>query len=173
MRRFLRRAREMFPLTFLGLIVLGGCSLALFYYGLHRLDLVLLVVGAVGLVVGLLGFLATTITAIVLWSSLRRRGPATGEIRLECGYPVDTGFSVAHPWYVPFVGITWSWENPEAKVQLVKRKRRLHERITPARRAMTDQVIRRFEVADILGSAVSSFPFCSSAPCISSHRSGR
>ena len=158
LRKWLRRVRETFPLTPLGLVVLGGCSLALFYYGLHRLDLVLLVVGAVGLVVGTLGVLATTITSIVLWRSLKQRGPATGEIRLECGYPVDTGFSIAHPWYVPFVGIHWTWIDPGARVQQIKRKRRLHERITPMRRALTDRVVRQFEVSDIFGLARVVFP---------------
>jgi len=48
MRAALGRARELFPLTGVGLIVLGGSLVAWLYYGVQRLDLVLLVVGVVG-----------------------------------------------------------------------------------------------------------------------------
>ena len=154
-----QRVRDVFPLTLVGLLVMAGCALALLHFGLSRLDLVLLVVGAVGLALGAMSLVAVSATALVLWLRLRRGGPVdAGDIRMECGHPVDTGFSVGHPWYVPFIGITWSWQEPEARVEQTKRRRRLHERITPTRRALTDRVVRRFEVSDIFGFCRIAFP---------------
>lgn len=150
--------RETFPLTTVGAIVLGGSALALIRFGLGRLDLILLVVGAVGLAVGGISLLATSITALVLWLRLRRPERGTSDMRSECGFSKDTGFSLPHLWYVPFVSVSWTWEEPEAKVEQVKERRRLYERITPLRRALSDRVRRRFEVADIFGLCRIAFP---------------
>jgi hypothetical protein len=152
------RAREVFPLTLVGLVVALGSTLALVHYGLRRLDLVLLVVGAVGLTLTAMSLLATSITALVLWLKLRKQALVPGDVRLECGFPKDTGFSLGYPWYIPFVSVSWAWSEPRAKVEQIKRKGRLHERITPVRRALSERVVRRFEVADIFGLCRVAFP---------------
>ncbi len=145
-----RRALDLFPFTSLGLLVLGGCALALFTYGVRRIDLVLLVMGSVGLALGALACLVVCATAAGVWLSLRKR--SGGEpLRLECGYPTRTGFSVSNLWFVPFVKVRWTWVSPEAKVTLVPLRRRLHEEITPARRGLYEAIVRRVEVSDAFG----------------------
>ena len=60
-RRFMTRALGPVPLTPLGLIVIAGSGHALVNYGLARIDLILLVVGAVGLALACSGLLATLV----------------------------------------------------------------------------------------------------------------
>jgi hypothetical protein len=151
LKRLLRRVRDVFPCTGVGLVVIAGASLALLHYGLNRLDLVLLVVGAVGLGLAAIAVVSTTLTALFLWLALRKIKRDSGDVRLECGFLMTTGFSVRNFWFIPFVSVTWTWVEPQARVETVKRRGRLHEQIVPLRRALADKVVRRFEVADIFG----------------------
>ena len=153
LRRFATRAVGPFPLTPLGLVVLAGCAWALFDYGLGELDLVLLVIGAVGLGLGLLGLLATLTAATVLWVGqrrLRKRAQA-GPLDVECGYPVPTGFSLPRLRGLPFVTLSWRWIEPEAEVRLVAERGRLREQVIASRRGQVRAVVRELEVGDIFG----------------------
>ncbi len=151
------RVRDVFPLTPLGLLVTGGSAWALLHWGLARIDLLLLVVGIVGVGLGLLCTLLTCATALVLWIRLRRR--RTGDaLKLECGFPGRTGFSVGSPWFVPFVRIGWTWTEPGAHVRQHRRGLRLHEEVTPIRRALCDRIARRMEVSDSFGLTRVTFP---------------
>jgi hypothetical protein len=147
---FLSRAIDVFPITPLGLLVLAGAAFALFAYGLRRVDLVLLMMGGIGLALGALSLLAVVGAAIGLYLSLRKRGGGD-TLRLECGFPARTGFSTSTLWFVPLVKVSWTWESPEARVKLVTFRRRHHEEITPTRRGMHETIVRRFEVSDAFG----------------------
>jgi hypothetical protein len=150
-RRLGRVAGEVFPLTAVGVVVGAGAGLALGWYGLSRMDLILLVVGAVGASVLSLCLVLVSVTALVLWARLRRLEPSPGEVRLECGVAWGTGFSVRNLWFVPLVTVSWDWSRPLAKVSVEARGGRLHERVVPLGRALSDQVERRFVVADVFG----------------------
>ena len=147
---FFRAIVGWFPFTPAGLLVAAGCALALFYYGLKRIDLVLLAVGVVGLGLVALSLLFTLVAGLVTWLSVRRRPPGTA-LRLECGYWAPTGFSVPSLWYLPFVHVSWSWLAPEATIRVTARRRRMQEEVLPRRRSTTGTVVRRFEVGDIFG----------------------
>lgn len=152
-----RKVRDLFPLTLLGVLVAAGSGWALFHWGFARMDLLLLVVGLVGLGLAALCTVITALTALVLWLRLRRR--ETGEaLRLECGFPGRTGFSVGSPWFVPFARIGWTWSEPEAHVRQHRRGLRLHEEVTPVRRALHEAIVRRFEVSDVFGLTRVTFP---------------
>lgn len=156
--RFLKRARELFPCTGVGLVVLAGASLALIHYGIGRLDLVLLVIGSVGLGVSVLAVVSTALTALFMWLAMRKLGREGGDVQLECGYPMATGFSLRNLWFVPLVSVTWTWSSPKAEVSIAKNRGRLYEKIIPLRRALSERVVRRFEVADIFGLCRIEFP---------------
>jgi len=148
------RAMGPFPLTPLGLLVLGGCAFALLEYGIERIDLVLLVIGAVGLGIGAFGLLATITAALILWVRQRRRarsGQGESGLDVECGYPVPTGFWLPRLRYVPFIAIRWRWLEPEAQVQVVPKGRQLREEVIAARRGRVGAVVRELEVGDIFG----------------------
>ncbi len=156
--RLARRAQELFPFTPLGLLVLALSALALVRYGLARIDLVLLVMGAVGLGLGALSFLVTTVTAVALWARLRRLPEAPG-LKAECGYTLRTGFSLPSLWYVPLVKLSWQWETPAARVTAVPLRRRLVEEITPQHRGLHESITRRLEVSDAFGLTRVAFRF--------------
>lgn len=157
LRRALRRVAQAvrtlvgwFPISFIGLLVIGGSLVAFLYYGLRRIDLVLLVVGGMGLGVAALGLLFTLVAGLVVWVAARKQ-PAGQPLRLECGYFADTGFSVPSFWYLPFVHVSWTWRRPDGVVRLVRRRRRLCEEVQPQRRITGGGIVRRFEIGDIFG----------------------
>ncbi len=153
-KRFMTRAMGPFPLTPLGLLVLGACTYALLEYGIERIDLVLLVIGAVGLGLGAFGLAATITAALVLWLRQRRRsksGHADGALDVECGYPVPTGFCLPRLRWIPFISITWRWLEPEAQVRVVPKRRQLGEQVIAAKRGRVGAVVRELEVGDIFG----------------------
>lgn len=148
--RWLRPVVDLFPLTSVGLVVLGCSLVALLYYGLRRIDLILLVVGAVGTALVALAVLTTVVGALVAWRSVRHR--PTDELgKLECGYPSRTGFWLPYLWYVPLVDVRWIWIHPEAQVRTRRSGARLFEEVIASRRGEVREVVRRFEVGDIFG----------------------
>lgn len=148
-----------FPLTGAGLLVCVGCGVALVHYGFGRIDLVLLAVGAIGLGLTSLMLLFTCLGAALTWRWVRRASAKAPRevLRLECGYPASTGFSVPSLWYLPFVHVEWRWREPEASVRLVRRGRRLHEEIRPRRRGAAGGIARALTVGDIFGLSRISF----------------
>jgi len=152
----LRTARNVFPLTVKGVLLLGGSGLALKWYGLAHIDLLLLVVGGVGLALGALAFLVVTPAAIVLFLSQRR--PVEGlPLTLTTGFAARTGFTLRSVWFVPLLAIEWTWETPDAEVRTDSEQGRRREWIQPRRRALLDHVTRRFTVGDAWGLAKVSF----------------
>ena len=146
----LSRAAGFFPLTWTGLVVVAGCLICFAHYGLGRIDLVLLGIGAVGLGLAGLTLPLTAAGALLAWRAARGQ-QADRPLRLECGYWARTGFSLPTLWYLPFVHLSWSWESPVADVRMVRLRRRLHEEVRPRRRGIMGAVTRRLEVADIFG----------------------
>ena len=156
-RSVLGRARDLFPVTLLGLLVGAGSAWALFHYGLGRIDLLLLVIGIVGLGLVAVTFLITTLSALVLWLRLRKL-VTEDALRLECGFPSRSGFVVGSPWFVPFLRIGWTWSEPKAHVRQIRRGLKLHEEVTPMRRALHERIVRRVEVSDSFGLTRITFP---------------
>jgi uncharacterized protein (DUF58 family) len=149
--RPVRRAVDLFPLTGLGLVVAATSGAALWFYGLRRLDLVLLVVGGAFVVLTVLGLFAVVATSLGLWAHLRRRTAATEPVEVECGFPHRTGFSLGGVRWIPLVDVTWSWVAPPAELRIIAERGRLVEEVTGRRRGIVSGVARRFEVRDVLG----------------------
>ncbi len=158
LRRFALRARDVWPLTWLGLFVAIASAWALVAVGIKRVDLLLLVIGGVGCVLAALSLLFTAITGAALYFSLRRRPVVeTDALRLECGHGTRTGFSLPSLWWVPFIQLSWTWLMPDVEVRVRKVKGRVHEEITPSRRGLREEVVRRIEVRDVFGLAKVAF----------------
>jgi len=148
--RWVRPVLDLFPLTPVGLVVLGASLVALLYYGLRRIDLILLVVGAVGTALVGLAVLTTIAGALVAWRSVRNR-PTEELGKLECGFPSRTGFWLPYLWYVPLVDVRWTWIHPRAQVRTRRARSQLFEEVIASRRGVVREVVRRFEVGDIFG----------------------
>jgi hypothetical protein len=154
--RALRVARNVFPVTLKGALLLGGSALALERYGLAHIDLLLLVVGGVGLAIGALAILVVVPAAVALFFALRR--PPEGQpLALTTGMPVRTGFTLRSLWFVPLLTVEWTWETPDAEVRTDVEKGRVREWIAPRRRALLSRVVRRFTIRDAWGLAHVSF----------------
>jgi hypothetical protein len=164
MRRLVRNLVDVFPLTLGGLVLFLLSALGLLHWGLGQTDLLLLAIGGLGLLVATVAFLAVVCTAATVFFALRGK-VGDRALELECGYPGDTGFSVSNLWFLPFVSVSWTWEQPEVQLEVVERWGRLHERVTPTRRGEVQEVVRRIEVADSLGVARVAFPVREERTC--------
>jgi hypothetical protein len=147
----MRRALDKLPPTVLGLLFAAAASIALFDYGLGRIDLVLLVCGAVALGVWALLLLIVVVTAIVLFVTMRRQVTAA-PVRGEAGYPRRTTFTAPVLRFVPLLRCRWHWVDPaEAVAVAVPRGGRQEEEVTPTARWRVETVERRMVVEDVLG----------------------
>jgi hypothetical protein len=158
-----RRLVDLFPFTPLGLVTMGAAGFALRRYGVGRVDLLYLVIGAVGLALAALCLVLTTLASIGLAFGLRRaRRRAVEEglppLRLECGVRASTGFSLPSLWYLPMIRARWSWAHPEADVHTVARSGRLQEHVTPLRRGLEETIVRRVEIGDAFALTKIAFP---------------
>jgi hypothetical protein len=149
--RVLRRALDKLPPTVLGLLVAAAGSVALLDYGLGRLDLVLLVCGAVSLGLWALVLLAVVTTGLALFVKLRRQATAEA-VRGEAGYPRRTTFTAPSLRFVPLLRCRWSWVVPaEAETVAVPSGGRQEEEVTPTARWRVEAIERRVIVEDVLG----------------------
>jgi hypothetical protein len=150
-RTLAARVRDGFPLTLTGAFVLAGAVWALLGYGVKRIDLVLLVVGAVGLLACTLGFVSTLATAHVVRSRLRGTAASGERLDIECGQPVPTRFAIALPWWLVLGDVHWSWISPAVALELHAGEGGLRERVVALRRGAVEVVARRIVVGDALG----------------------
>ena len=140
----------LFPLSGVGLFVLVGSLVAFLHYGLRRIDLILLVVGLVGLFL-VATALVVTVVATLLVVRQARHLESEDDVGVECGSAARTGFSLPNFWYLPLVDVRWSWVSPEAQARVVVRQGRLHEEVVASRRGTVDRIVRRFDVGDVFG----------------------
>ena len=134
--------------------MLSASTYALLEYGIEHIDLVLLVIGAVGLGIGAFGLIATITAALILWVRQRRRakaGLSEGALDVECGSPVPTGFWLPRLRGIPFIAIRWHWLEPEAQVRVIPKGGQLREEVIAAKRGRVGAVVRELEVGDIFG----------------------
>lgn len=151
LRTRLRQLVGLFPVTPTGFVA-GLASLVGFVgLGIWREDRILLVLGAAGLLLCALMGLFTVGAALVI--GRRVRNTALPPVRMVAGTPAPTGFEVHIPWWLAFVDLRWTVEEPDVTAQLVARGRRIHERWTPIRRGTPDRVVRWFTVGDAFGLA--------------------
>lgn len=152
----LRWVRDRFPLTFLGLFVAGGSAWALFYFGLARIDLLLLVVGIVGLVLVTWCMLLVCGTSLFAYRKLEGLSTET-PLKLECGYAKRTGFEIRIPWFIPFVQVGFRWLSPGVYLEQKRQGSRQVEEVTALKRAHRDNIERKVEIRDTFGLAKIAF----------------
>lgn len=145
------RLRDGFPLTLTGAFVLGGSLWALLSYGLGKIDLVLLVVGAVGLFACTVGLVSMIACAAIVRARLPDTVEAGERLEIECGHAVPTKWSIPYPWWLSFGDVRWTWTEPAVTLAIEAEGGRLHEHVIAARRGAVDTIVRRIVVGDVLG----------------------
>lgn len=143
-----RTLRLGFPLTLSGCAVLALAGLAGWFYGVGRLDLILLTAAFCAAVMTLGLALATLAGVWLVHRALRQNAPF--EIRALCGAWGETGLTLRAPVTFPFLAVEVVWETPP-ETQVALQGARGVECVYPTRRGMYTQVLRRVTVGDILG----------------------
>ncbi len=150
--RAARRVLELVPITPLGALVAGTAAWSLRTWAYGETDLVLLVAGF-----GVLGMVAAAallvaLGAIRLVIAMRARG-ALDDRSWETGRLVPTGFAIPGLLVVPLLQVRWTWESPDADVEVTRRGLSLVEAVRLPRRGHVEAVHRRLVVQDAFGLA--------------------
>lgn len=153
-RRRLRRAADLFPATFRGVLLAALSSLAWWRWGYERMDLLVFVFGAAGLALFFLSGLLVTIAAWRLGRFEKVAGGAPPMRRLEAGTPIETLFRRPAFDRWPLVQLRWEWLSP-AGVECRQRHRApfLEEEVVARRRCEATSLTRRFFVESAFGLA--------------------
>lgn len=164
--RGVRRILDVFPISLLGLLLVGSAAAALRFFAYGELDLVLLVVGygAVGL--SAIAVLSVTIAAFVI-KRTGRVALVDRTLLLETHEPARTGFSVSSLRFFPLVQVRWTWDEVKrgasdaaresarglAEVEQLPVAGRLEEMVRLRDRGELSHVRRRLVVEDAFGVA--------------------
>lgn len=153
-RRRLRRAADLFPATFRGVLLAALSSLAWWRWGYERMDLLVFVFGAAGLSLFFLSGLLVTVAAWRLGRQEKLEGGSPPMRRLEAGTPIETGFRRPAFDRWPLVQLRWEWLSP-AGVECRQRHRAhfLEEEVVARRRCEATSLSRRFFVESAFGLA--------------------
>lgn len=156
-RRRLRRATDLFPATFRGVLLAALSSLAWWRWGYERMDLLVFVFGAAGLSLFFFSGLLVSIAAWRLGRFEKSAAPPPMR-RLEAGTPIETGFRRPAFERWPLVQLRWEWLSP-AGVECRQRYREhsgaayLEEEVVARRRCEATALQRRFYVESAFGLA--------------------
>jgi hypothetical protein len=150
---WLATARDLFPLTPLGVALAAGAYVALRAFAYAELDLVWLVSGYAAL--GLCALSVLCVIPSACLTALRLRQPqARDALRLETGRLAQSGYSLPGLRFVPFVQLRWQYVSPVAKqLELRFAGNRLAEFVAFAERGQYDTIRRRVFVQDPFGLA--------------------
>jgi hypothetical protein len=153
--RWLGTARDLFPLTPLGLAFAIGAYAALRAFAYAELDLVWLVTGYAALGLMLLAMVCVLPATLFVWMRLRRhRVQAHDTLRLETDRLTPTGYVLPSLRFMPFVQVRWEMVAPEASaLELRPHAGELHEHVALRDRAHNTELVRRVLVQDPFGLA--------------------
>ncbi|MCB1665620.1 MAG: DUF58 domain-containing protein [Pseudomonadales bacterium] len=159
--RVLALLRERFPLTLQGVVLLVIALLALQRYGYGRMDLVVFALAICALAIVCFSTVIVVLGGLILRHQIRHklemdallhRGPPP--VKVECGYPNETGFRLhTMPW-LPLIGVSWEIVYPDAidtRLRLSEDEEQWEEQIVPRRRCHARRITRRYTVRDVLG----------------------
>ncbi len=161
LRRLVTLLRERFPLTVQGLATLGIALLALRVFGYGRMDLVVFALAICALAIVCFSTVIVLLGGLILRHQIRedmemqvllRRHVA--RIKVEAGYPNESGFSLSTMPWLPLIGVRWEIVFPDAidtRNRLSEDEQRWEEEIVPQRRCRSRHITRRFTVSDVLG----------------------
>ena len=154
-----RRARDAFPLTTTGTLVLIATFLGTWIAGVGHSDVVLLVGGfSLAVFLGLSVLLVWT-GSLLIKRSLPPQRPVS-PLKLEVGCLHPTEFSLKIPSWLPFLQFSWQWlGDVTPEVELHTEKGRVYESVRPLHRGEFDGLVRRILIRDSLRLAEIGFRF--------------
>jgi hypothetical protein len=153
-----QRLREHFPLTVQGVISLTLILLALQVFGYGAMDLVVFALTICALVILIFCLFCVIFGGLMQQLRVRRQLLSTGQssrpIKLEAGFPNETGFRLTDLGYLPLIKISWQVIYPDylhTRLRHDAEQNLLIEEIIPDKRCKTSRISRLFTVSDVLG----------------------
>ena len=147
----------LFPLTLQGLITLIVTALCLSMFGYGSMDLVVFALAICALAILVFCLFCSVISGVFVQRKIQKIISASSEsdkaIKVEVGFPNETGFSIPTLNLLPLVQLSWIIVYPdfiETRTRVDSNNRFLEE-IIPEKRCLTESVNRKFTVADVLG----------------------
>lgn len=162
----LRTLLGLFPLTLQGSIILVVAATALSVFGYGAMDLVVFALAVCALVILVFSLFCAVICGILvqrqvhreleggLENSLENSPEIVPRLTAEAGFPNESGFTLTELKWLPLIRLSWEIEFPDhiqTRVRHGADRRLLEEEIIPDRRCLTQELRRRFTVADVLG----------------------
>jgi hypothetical protein len=153
--RRLQPVRHLFPLTKGGVAIVLLAALAFWYEGVTHQDLIVLAATLCCVAAFVVLLLLTLACALILFR--RSRETLTNpHHELETGAPVETGFLLRFPSWVPLIECNWIWVDAAGsplQIAIAPERQSLGwlEVATAKRRGTLESVRRRFTVSDGLG----------------------
>jgi hypothetical protein len=156
LRRMGRHVAEHSPFTLLGLIILLLATAMLQFYGYRRMDLVVFALTVCALVIVIGCLILVLMAGYSRRRQLRQQLPtlAGNPLRLEAGFPNETGFRLPTISWLPLVTLEWRIVYPDQirhNNRLTDDGRHLEEQVTPQQRCRAQHITRLFTVRDVLG----------------------
>ncbi|MEX2469174.1 MAG: DUF58 domain-containing protein [Pseudohongiellaceae bacterium] len=153
----LRTLLGLFPLTLQGSIILVVAATALSVFGYGAMDLVVFALAVCALVILVFCLFCAVVCGILVQRQVHRElenGPEiVPRLNAEAGFPNESGFTLTELKWLPLIRLSWEIEFPDHIQTRVRHGagRVLEEEIIPERRCLTQELRRRFTVADVLG----------------------
>jgi len=134
------------PFTFGGAIFFLVSLLALWMLGLTRSDLIMVIVGSVGVVLSFIGLMVTLLSGLLCFWQLQQQ-PVASSLTMVVGEKERTRFSLPMPWWIPLVQMEWTWNVSHFSVELDGKE----EVIIAHRRGEWDSIVREISISDGFG----------------------
>jgi len=148
---------SLIPLTLEGLILLIVTALCLSVFGYGSMDLVVFALAICALTILIFCLFCSVISGVFVQRKIQKRlNKSEGyyeSIKVEAGFPNETGFSIPAVNLLPLVKLSWKITFPdyiETRTR-IDANNHLVEEIIPKRRCLTNHVNRQFTVSDVFG----------------------
>ena len=139
------RIIDWLPFTVGGGIFLLSSVWATWYFGVQRTDLVLIILGSVGIALSILGCVLTIVGA--LWMQWRFRELPLFSATMTVQGQHRVFKEIRLPWWIPLIQVDWTWQSSKFDVKTEKES----ECVTPQRRGMCNLVCRSIQIGDAFG----------------------
>ncbi len=137
------------PLTLFGMLYPAMMALFFYFLAIREVDLVMVVIGALGILFYLFVFMLVMGYFALAFLILRRKVEDIHFV-LNVSETLKSGFNL-NLWRIPWLRFEWTWDIPGADVRIERENRRWHEYVRCGRRGKYEGFCREFIFFDIFG----------------------
>ena len=141
----LERIIDWLPFTVGGGLFFLSSIGATWYFGVQRTDLVLIILGSVGIALSIVGCILTLLGGIWMNRQFRLLPTLSTTMVVQGTHRIRS--DIKKPWWIPLIQVDWSWDGERFDVVIDGDE----ESVTPFRRGHCDTVHRSIRVGDAFG----------------------